>query len=125
MCIRDRSSRVGIPSVSSSRCAGVVHQLGQVGETDIPNTFQMCIRDRRNAALSTLFGADAVRVASIAYAGGADAALKWQKDVSETGYAAQQAARLTDNLRGDLERLGGSIDTALIKSCLLYTSRCV
>ncbi len=72
--------------------------------------------EQRNAAMSTIFGSDAVRVASVAYAGGSEAAVKWQKNVADAGYAADQAARLTDNLRGDVERLGGSLDTALIKT---------
>ena len=72
--------------------------------------------EQRNAALATIFGSDAVRAAAVLYDQGSDGIAKWTRDVNESGFAADQAARLTDNLRGDLERLGGSIDTALIKS---------
>lgn len=72
--------------------------------------------EQRNAALSTIFGSDAVRAAAVLYDQGADGIAKWTRDVNDSGFAADQAARLTDNLRGDIERLGGSLDTALIKS---------
>jgi hypothetical protein len=39
---------------------------------------------------------------------------EWTKKVNDAGYAQRQAAQLTDNLAGDLERLGGSFDTLLI-----------
>jgi hypothetical protein len=38
----------------------------------------------------------------------------WTSKVNDSGYAQRQAAQLTDNLAGDLERLGGSFDTLLI-----------
>ena len=72
--------------------------------------------EQRNAAMSTLFGSDAVRAASVLYEQGSSGIGEWTKNVNDAGFAADQAARLTDNLKGDLERLGGSIDTALIKS---------
>ncbi|MBK6556105.1 MAG: phage tail tape measure protein [Comamonadaceae bacterium] len=72
--------------------------------------------EQRNAALATIFGSDAVRAAAVLYDQGADGIAKWTRDVNDSGFAADQAARLTDNLSGDLERLGGSLDTALIKS---------
>ncbi len=72
--------------------------------------------EQRNAALSTIFGSDAVRAAAVLYDQGSDGIAKWTRDVNDSGFAADQAARLTDNLRGDIERLGGSLDTALIKS---------
>jgi len=72
--------------------------------------------EQRNAALATIFGSDAVRAAAVLYDQGAAGIEEWTNKVNDSGFAADQAARLTDNLRGDLERLGGSIDTALIKS---------
>ena len=72
--------------------------------------------EQRNAAMSTLFGSDAVRAASVLYEQGSSGIGEWTKNVNDAGFAADQAARLTDNLKGDLERLGGAFDTAVIKS---------
>jgi TP901 family phage tail tape measure protein len=70
---------------------------------------------QRNAALSTIFGSDAVRAAAVIYDEGATGIAKWTEEVNQQGYAAKQAAALTDNLKGDVERLGGAFDTALIQ----------
>lgn len=70
----------------------------------------------RNAALAVMFGSDAVRGASVLYEEGARGMQKWITAVDDQGFAARQAATLTDNLAGDLERLGGSIDTVFIQS---------
>lgn len=71
---------------------------------------------QRNAALATMFGSDAVRAANILYAEGADGMANWTAEVTEQGAAAKQAAILTDNLQGDVERLGGALDTAFIQT---------
>ena len=70
----------------------------------------------RNAALATIFGSDAVRAANVLYDEGADGIRKWTDEVSVSGAAAKQAATLTDNLKGDIERLGGALDSVLIES---------
>ena len=72
--------------------------------------------EQRNAAMNTIFGADAVRAANALYEAGADGVAKWTKTVSESGVAAQMAAAKTDNLKGDMEQLSGAIETALIKT---------
>jgi len=71
--------------------------------------------EARNAALATLFGSDAVRAAAVLYEGGAEGVRKWREAVDDSGFAAAQAAILMDNLAGDVEQLGGSVETALIK----------
>ena len=70
----------------------------------------------RNAALGTIFGAEAANVAGTLYQAGAEGVAKWTDNVNDQGYAAEQAARMTDNLNGDLEQLGGAFDSALIKT---------
>lgn len=70
----------------------------------------------RAAAMSVMFGSDAVRAANVLYEEGADGIETWIHSVTDAGFAARQAATLTDNLSGDLERLGGAVDTALIQS---------
>lgn len=72
--------------------------------------------EQRNAALKTIFGSDAVRAAAIIYKDGAQGVAEWQDKVNDAGYAAETAALNTDNLIGDLERLGGALETAFIKS---------
>lgn len=68
----------------------------------------------RNAALATIFGTDAVRAANVLYEQGASGIRKWTNEVSEQGAAAKQAATLTNNLKGDIERLGGALDSVFI-----------
>lgn len=68
----------------------------------------------RQAALKKIFGTDAVRAANVLYKEGADGIQKWTDKVDDAGYAAETAAIRQDNLRGDIEKLGGAIQTALI-----------
>ncbi|MEV0646104.1 phage tail tape measure protein [Phytomonospora sp. NPDC050363] len=72
--------------------------------------------EQRNAALTTIFGADAVRAASIVYEQGADGIQSWIDKVNDSGYAAEQAALKNDNLMGDLQKLKGALEGALIGS---------
>lgn len=71
---------------------------------------------QRDAALATIFGSDAIRAANVLYKNGAAGIAEWTTKVNDQGYAAETAALKTDNLKGDIERLGGAFDTALIKS---------
>lgn len=70
--------------------------------------------EQRNAALQTIFGTDAIRAANVLYQEGAQGIGDWEAKVNDAGYAAETAATRLDNLRGDLEALGGSLETALI-----------
>lgn len=70
----------------------------------------------RSAALGAIFGAESANAAGVLYASGAKGVKEWTDKVSDQGYAAEQAWRMTDNLAGDVERLGGSFDSALIQS---------
>ncbi|PFG17184.1 TP901 family phage tail tape measure protein [Propionicimonas paludicola] len=70
----------------------------------------------RNAAMSVMFGSDAVRAANVLFTEGADGIQKWTDAVDDSGFAMRQASTLTDNLAGDWERLSGSIDTVFIQS---------
>ncbi|KQX07206.1 hypothetical protein ASC59_05260 [Leifsonia sp. Root1293] len=72
--------------------------------------------EQRNATLATIFGSDAVRAATVLYEEGADGIAKWENKVNDSGYAAETAAKRLDNLKGDVEQLGGAFDTALIRS---------
>jgi TP901 family phage tail tape measure protein len=69
---------------------------------------------QRIAALETIFGADAVRVASILYNEGAEGIAKWNEQVGQSGAAAAMGAKRNDNLRGSVEQLKSSWETAQI-----------
>jgi TP901 family phage tail tape measure protein len=89
-----------------------------VGMAEFAGNLQSALADltpeQRNAALSTIFGSDAVRAASVVYENGEQGIRDWISAVDDQGYAARVAATRLDNLKGDLEALGGSIETALI-----------
>jgi TP901 family phage tail tape measure protein len=72
--------------------------------------------EQRQGTLAQIFGNDAVRAASILYADGAAGVTKWKNAVNDSGYASETAAKLTDNLSGDVERLKGSFETLAIQS---------
>jgi len=72
--------------------------------------------EQRNSTLETIFGSDAVRAASVLYEQGSAGVQKWEDAVNDAGFAADTAARMQNNLAGDLEKLGGSFDTVLIQS---------
>jgi len=71
--------------------------------------------EQRNAALAQIFGSDAVRAANVLYREGAAGITEWTNKVNDAGFAQEQAAALTDNLSGDIERLGGAFDTLMIQ----------
>lgn len=72
--------------------------------------------EARNAAMSVVFGSDAVRAANVLYTEGAEGIREWTDAVDDQGYSAETARMRLDNLKGDIEALGGAMDTALIKT---------
>lgn len=91
-----------------------------IGITKVAGLLQQQMKDltpeARNAALSVMFGADAVRAASVLYTQGADGIAEWIEKTNDSGYAAKVAADRMDNLKGDVEKLGGAFDSLLINS---------
>ena len=90
-----------------------------VGMTALAGQLQAAMQDlspaQRDAAMATIFGSDAVRAASVLYQQGASGIADWIAQVNDQGYAAETAATKMDNLKGDLEALGGSFETLLIQ----------
>jgi TP901 family phage tail tape measure protein len=78
-------------------------------------SFSKLTPEARNSAMATIFGADAVRSATILYELGSQGIDKYVKSVNDQGAAGRMAAIQTDNLVGDLERLRGAIEVALIE----------
>jgi hypothetical protein len=70
--------------------------------------------EARNAALSVMFGSDAVRGANVIYKEGEAGIRKWITAVDDQGYAAETAATRLDNLMGDWEAFTGALDSAFI-----------
>ncbi len=70
--------------------------------------------EQQNATMKTIFGADAVRAASVLFQQGAGGIDEWTSKVDDSGYAAETARIKMDNLKGDLEGLKGALETALI-----------
>jgi len=91
-----------------------------IGLSKFAGNLQTSMKDlspeARNAAMSVIFGSDAVRASSVLYNEGSVGIEKWIGSVNDAGYAAETARLKTDNLKGDVERLGGAFDTALIQT---------
>ncbi|MEA9983644.1 phage tail tape measure protein [Subtercola sp. RTI3] len=113
----------------STKAAGVMSQYGisvydaqgkMLGFSGIADQLKTKLggltEEQRNSALATIFGSDAVRSASVLYDQGAAGIEDWTNKVNDSGFAAETARIKLDNLRGDLEFLSGSIDTALIQT---------
>jgi TP901 family phage tail tape measure protein len=70
-------------------------------------------KDSYNAII---FGSYGIQAANVAYTEAGGSLQQWIDLINQQGAAQRQAATLTDNLAGDIERLGGSLDTAFIQS---------
>jgi TP901 family phage tail tape measure protein len=91
--------------VGTARLAGILQErLGGLTQ------------EQRNAALATIFGADAMRAASVLYDVGEKGIRDYTAAVDDQGAAAEVAAKKMDNLAGDLEKLKGSLETLAIES---------
>ena len=69
----------------------------------------------KDASLGIIFGNAQVTAARVLFKTGAQGINDWVEKVNDAGYAARSAAVLMDNLGGDVERLGGAVDSALIR----------
>ena len=72
-------------------------------------------QEQRDAAMAVIFGADAVRGANVLYKIGSAGVDEYTKAVTDAGAANRMASTMMDNLAGDLEKLKGSLETALIQ----------
>lgn len=88
---------------------GITEVAGQ-----LQTQFEGVDQATRDAAFAQIFGSDAVRAATVLYREGATGIGDWIDQTDDAGFAAEQAAAKLDNLKGDLEALMGSLETALI-----------
>ena len=72
-------------------------------------------QEQRNQYNATMFGSYAIKGANYLYQAGEQGVRDWTDAVSESGYASEIAAKKTDNLKGDLEQLGGAVETSFIR----------
>lgn len=70
----------------------------------------------RDASLGIIFGNQQVTAARVLFDGGAASIRKYTAEVNDSGYASRVAADRLNNLSGDVEKLGGALDTALIRT---------
>ncbi|MDF5758622.1 phage tail tape measure protein [Spongiactinospora sp. TRM90649] len=72
-------------------------------------------QEQRDHAMAVIFGADAVRGANVLYKIGKTGVEEYTRAVTDQGAAGRMAGTMMDNLAGDLEKLKGSLETALIQ----------
>jgi TP901 family phage tail tape measure protein len=91
-----------------------------VGLTDLAGQLQTKMagltQAQRDQALAQIFGSDALRAANVLYEEGSSGIQGWTAAVDDAGYASEVAAARLDNLKGDVEKLSSSIETALVES---------
>lgn len=91
-----------------------------VGITNLADQLQKNLgkvsQAQRNAALSTIFGNDAIRASSVLYDLGGKKLQGFIDGNNEAGFAALQASKKLDNLNGDVQKLGAAFQNDLIKS---------
>ncbi len=109
---RKEMDRLGISLYDGQgQFLGLTNLAGQLGDAYGDMSSQT-----RDASLGIIFGNAQVTAARVLFTNGAEGVKKWTEAVNDQGYAARQAAELTNNLSGDVERLGGSLDSVFIKS---------
>lgn len=109
---KDEMERLGISAYDASgNFVGLANFAGNLRQAMLDLT-----PEQRAASSAIIFGSDSVRAANVLYEEGSVGIQKWIDKVDDQGYAADTAARRLDNLKGDVEQLGGAFDTALITS---------
>lgn len=89
-----------------------------VGFNGIAEQLQTSMADltdsERDEAFGRIFGNEQITTARLLYTGGAEAIDGWTEKVNDSGFAAEDAGIKMNNLKGDIEQLSGSVETALI-----------
>src|SRR5690606_31293352 len=76
---------------------------------------------QRNQALTTLFGADAIRAANILIAAGSDEFANMKEQVNQAGAAQEVADARMRGLAGAMEYFKGNVESALVDAILPMT----
>ncbi len=111
MKAREEMEKLGIELFNSQgQFLGLDNVAGQLREQMAGLT-----DEERANSLGRIFGNEQIQAANVLYREGSEGVRQWTANVNDSGFAAETARIKTDNLRGDIERLGGAIDTLLIK----------
>lgn len=104
--------RLGISLYDSNgKFAGLTNMAGQ-----LQKAYAGMTDEQRDFSLGLIFGNEQITAARVLYKQGADGIQEWTRQVNDAGYAAITAAIKQDNLAGDIEKVGGSLDTVFIKT---------
>lgn len=82
----------------------------------LSNAYSNLDDQQRDMSLGLIFGNQQITAARVLFESGGEVLHKYTEEVNDSGYAARVAADRMDNLRGDVEKLGGAFDNVLIKS---------
>lgn len=69
---------------------------------------------QRGAALATIFGQDAIRVANILYREGADGVARYTREVNDSGFATGVANQKLNSLKGTVKQLSSAWDAFVL-----------
>lgn len=108
--VKDLMSDLGIQAYDTS--GQFIGLSGLAGELE--TSLAGMTEEQKQTTLAMIFGQDAIRASTILLQEGKEGIDDWTAAVDDQGYAAETAAIKLDNLKGDIEALGGSVDTALI-----------
>ena len=108
---RKELDRLGITLYDQEgRFLGLSHMAGQLDQA-----YSGATDAQKDMSLGIIFGNQQLTAARILLKQGEDGLRDWTDQANQAGFAQRQAAQMTDNLVGDLERLGGSLDTVFIQ----------
>lgn len=96
---------------SNGKFLGLENAAGQLA-----NAYTGMDDASRQASMGIIFGRETITAATALYQAGASGVDEWTKAVDDSGFAAETARLRLDNLNGDIEALGGALDSALIQT---------
>lgn len=70
--------------------------------------------EQRGAALATIFGQDAIRVANILYREGAEGVARYTREVNDSGFASSVASTKLDSLQGSVKLMSSAWDAFVL-----------
>lgn len=105
----EQMEKLGLSFYDDGKFVGIEEVAGR-----LQAAFANLNEEQRSLAMTTMFGTDAVRAASLLYQEGADGVREYTQAVHDQGAAQRMASALLDNLDGDLEALSGSWETLMI-----------
>lgn len=102
---------INLYDLKTNKFLGLENVAGQLA-----TAFGKLDEKQRDYNLGLIFGNQQITAARVLFGSGAEVLHEYTAQVNDAGYAARVAADRMDNLSGDVEKLGGALDTYLIKS---------